>query len=93
MKKEQLVKALSGIVVTFQNDFEVLSFLGEIKRFGGKWIDGQEICLEKEWFNKNKPIFRLHVDKKLVISKVCNTCFVLGAYPTIEYGKFYKKRV
>ena len=86
MNKQKLNELVNGgVVLLFDNKTDFICFLKEIKSFGGKWQNGNEIEIPKE--ADVQSYFRVHIDKDYKISFVSGICYDYSAYPSISYAK------
>lgn len=90
MTKKDLDRAFNrGLVIVLKTVGEGQRFLKEIKSFGGKWLNGDEIEYNEEKLDSTEELNQIvHVDKKYLLSFVSGMCYHYGAYPTVEYSKF-----
>lgn len=86
MRNQKLSNLVSeGVVVLFENKTDFICFLKEIKSFGGKWQNGDEIEIPKE--ADVQSYFRVHIDKYCNIALVSGICYNYSTYPSIRYSK------
>lgn len=74
-----------GVVLLFDNKTDFICFLKEIKSFGGKWQNGDEIEIPKE--ADVQSYFRVHIDKYYNIALVSGICYHYSTYPLISCSK------
>ena len=86
MRNQKLSNLVSdGVVVLFDNKTDFILFLKEIKSFGGKWQNGEEIEIPKQ--TDVHSYFRVHIDQYYNIALVSGICYHYSTYPSISYAK------
>ncbi len=86
MNKQKLNELVNGgVVLLFDNKTDFICFLKEIKSFGGKWQNGEEIEIPKK--ADVQSYFRVHIDKYYNIALVSGICYHYSAYLSISYAK------
>ncbi|MCH5142271.1 MAG: hypothetical protein J1G07_00950 [Clostridiales bacterium] len=74
-----------GVVILFDNKTDFICFLKEIKPFGGKWQNGEDIVIPEE--ADVQSYFRVYINRYYNVAFVSGICYHYSTYPSISYAK------